>query len=79
LIHDLAKIRNLIIDAVANHIYNPDLPLCLVTDASQKALGAMLFQTDQQNQVLPLGFFSKPLTQAQRTYAAIDVELLAIE
>jgi len=39
----------------------------------------MLFQTDQQNQVLPLGFFSKPLTQAQRTYAAIDVKLLAIE
>jgi len=79
LIQDLARIRNLIMDAVANHIYDPNLPLFLVSDASEKALGAMLFQTDSQNQVLPLGFFSKPLTSAQRTYAAVDTELLGIE
>ena len=66
-------------EAVANHIYDPNLPLFLVSDASEKALGAMLFQTDSQNQVLPLGFFSKPLTSAQRTYAAVDTELLGIE
>ena len=79
LIRDLAEIRNLIINAVANHMYDPLLPLFLVTDASQKAIGAMLFQTDKDNKVLPLGFFSKPLTTAQRTYAAIDIELLSIE
>jgi len=79
LIHDLAEIRNLIINAVANHMYDPLLPLFLVTDASQKAIGSMLFQTDKDNKVLPLGFFSKPLTTAQRTYAALDIELLSIE
>jgi len=79
LIQDLARIRNLIMEAVANHIYDPNLPLFLVSDASEKALGAMLFQTDSQNQVLSLGFFSKPLTSAQRTYAAVDTELLGIE
>ena len=79
LIHDLAKIRNLIINAVANHMYDPHLPLFLVTDASQKAIGSMLFQTDKDKKVLPLGFFSKPLTTAQRTYAALDIELLSIE
>jgi len=79
LITDLAKIRNLIITAVANHMYDPSLPLFLVSDASQKAVGSMLFQTDKNQKVLPLGFFSKPLTTAQRTYAALDIELLAIE
>jgi len=79
LITDLAEIRNLVINAVANHMYNPKLPLFLVTDASQKAIGAMLYQTDETHKVLPLGFFSKPLTKAQRTYAALDIELLAIE
>ena len=79
LITDLAKIRNLIITAVANHMYNRKLPLFLVTDASLKAIGSMLFQTDKNHKVLPLGFFSKPLTTAQRTYAALDIELLAIE
>jgi len=79
LINDLAKIRNLIINAAANHMYDPKLPLFLVSDASQKAIGSMLFQTSDDNKVLPLGLFSKPLTTAQRTYAALDIELLAIE
>lgn len=61
LIKDLAKVRNLVIDAVVNHIYNPGLPLFLVTDASEKSIGAMLFQTTREHKVLPLGFFSKPL------------------
>jgi len=49
LIKDLAKVPNLVIDVVANHVYNPQLPLFLVTDASQKSIGSMLLQTSDNN------------------------------
>jgi len=39
----------------------------------------MLFQTTEDHKVLPLGYFSKPLTKPLRCYAALDIELLAVE
>jgi len=79
LIKDLAKVCNLVIDAVANQVYDSQLPLFLVTDASQKSIGSMLFLTTDDNKVLPLGFFSKALSQTQCCYAALDMGLLAVE
>ena len=48
----------------------------LVTDSSQYAVGAALHQMINNNPV-PIGFFSKKLTQAQTKYSAFDRELLA--
>ena len=48
----------------------------LVTDSSNFAIGAALHQMID-GQPVPIGFFSKKLTQAQCKYSAFDRELLA--
>lgn len=48
----------------------------LVTDSSQYAVGAALHQM-VNNQPIPIGFFSKKLSQSQQKYSAFDRELLA--
>ncbi|KMQ85927.1 pol polyprotein [Lasius niger] len=51
--------------------------LSLQTDASDKAIGAVLQQNSNEISQ-PLSFFSKKLTPAQTRYSAYDRELLAI-
>ena len=48
----------------------------LVTDASQRAVGAALHQQIGVSHV-PLGFYSKKLSKAQQVYSTFDRELLA--
>ena len=48
----------------------------IVVDASQYAIGAALHQVID-NQAVPIGFFSKKLSMAQKKYSAFDRELLA--
>ena len=51
-------------------------PLHLVTDCSQVAAGAALHQ-NQEGELIPIEFFSKKLSQTQRSYSTFDRELLA--
>lgn len=55
----------------------PDSPLVLMTDASNSSVGAVLQQKVGDN-FLPLGYFSKSLTLAQKKYSTYDRELLGI-
>jgi len=48
----------------------------LVTDSSSFAIGAALHQI-VNNQAIPIGFFSKKLSDSQKKYSAYDRELLA--
>ncbi len=51
--------------------------LCLATDASAVAIGAVLQQrASGQQEWRPLGFFSQKLEKAQMAYSAFDRELL---
>lgn len=52
-------------------------PLCLMTDASLKCVGAVL-QQKINNKWCPLGFFSKALSETQMRYSTYDRELLGI-
>ena len=52
-------------------------PFALMTDASEKAIGACL-QQRHDNAWQPLGFFSRKLSPAEQKYSAYDRELLAI-
>lgn len=56
---------------------DPHSPLILATDASLTSIGASL-QQKQNNNVVPLAFFSRKLTPAQQKYSTYDRELLAI-
>jgi hypothetical protein len=53
-------------------------PLILRADASDLALGAVLFQRDDSGAEYPLAFSSCPLKGAQRSYSVMEKELLAI-
>ena len=55
---------------------SPELPLTLMVDASDYAIGASLQQI-RDGIPEPLAFFSKSLTNTQRNYSTYDRELLA--
>ncbi|KAJ2948692.1 hypothetical protein O0L34_g7948 [Tuta absoluta] len=57
---------------------NCDASLALVTDASDKALGAVLQQQSDGESWEPLAFFSRGLSSSQQKYSPYDRELLAI-
>lgn len=58
------------------HIQTGSTQYQLVTDSSQYAVGAALHQM-VNDEPIPVGFFSKKLSQAQTKYATFDRELLA--
>lgn len=55
----------------------PGAPLALMTDASQKCVGAVL-QQRMENKWQPIAYFSKALSEAQTRYSTFDRELLGI-
>ena len=55
----------------------PGAPTCLMTDASDVAVGAVLQQLVDGNWC-PIAFFSKGLKPAETRYSTFDRELLAI-
>ena len=55
----------------------PNAKISLVTDASDDAAGAVL-QQEVNNNIQPLGFFSKVFSRIERKYSAFDRELTAI-
>ena len=56
---------------------NPDQPFLLRTDASGYAIGAVLEQ-DQNEKVVPVGFFSRKLTPGQPKWSPGEQETYAI-
>lgn len=64
----------------ATLLAHPDvsLPLVLMTDASDRAVGGALHQRRSSTQLEPLAFFTCKLDQAQRSYSTYDRELLAV-
>ena len=55
----------------------PNAPTCLMTDASDTAVGAVL-QQHINNTWKPISFFSRKMTPAETRYSTFDRELLAV-
>ena len=53
--------------------FQPDVPITLQNDASEYGLGALLMQKDK-----PVAYASLSLKPAERNYAQIEKEMLAI-
>ena len=58
--------------------YNPTLPLSIACNASQVGIGAVLFHTLLGNVKKPIAYASRKLSKAEKNYAQIQKEALAI-
>lgn len=59
-------------------VADPNKPYVLHTDASDVAMGAVLMQADDNNDLHVIGYASKTLNDAERNYDTTDKEALAI-
>ena len=59
---------------------HPDFtkPFHLQTDASNVGLGAVLLQSDDNDQLRPIAYISRSLTKSEQNYSTTKKELLAI-
>ncbi|PHJ18639.1 tf1 related [Cystoisospora suis] len=67
------ELKDALINATLTHIFNPNLPLVLKTDASKYAVGAVLEQDGK-----PIAFESRKKRGREIYYPAYESELLAI-
>ena len=58
--------------------YDPDLPIPLATNASPYGLGAVRSHVMREGEKRPIVYASKSLTPAEKNYAQINKEALAI-
>ena len=72
-----ADIKHALAQATLLFHPKPDAPTCIMTDASNVAIGAVLQQLID-GQWCPVSFFSTKLRPAETRYSTYDHELLAI-
>ncbi|XP_060110491.1 uncharacterized protein K02A2.6-like, partial [Heteronotia binoei] len=65
-------------DGLALHHFDENLPVILACDASPYGVGAVLGHQLPDGREVPVAYYSRTLTQAERNYAQIDKEALAI-
>ncbi|XP_063690787.1 uncharacterized protein K02A2.6-like [Bolinopsis microptera] len=71
-------LKNLLASNRVLTFYNPKLPLKLDTDASIGGIGAVLSHIMLNGDERPIEFISRTLSPAERNYAQVDKEALAI-
>ena len=76
-IKEVDTLKSLIIKPPILKFYNPNLPIKISCDASQKGLGAALEQ-QHENISHPIGYASRTLTPAEQNYCQLEKEILSI-
>ena len=59
-------------------MYDPEKPLTIKTDTSDKVLGAYINQSDEQGKLYPIAFHLWKFSSAELNYEIHNKELLAI-
>ena len=72
------QVENLLLSPPVLTHYSKERETFLATDASNAGLGAVLFQTQDDKSRRPVCYISRSLTDAERNYAAIEKEALAV-
>jgi hypothetical protein len=72
-------LKQLLIKAPTLRPYNPKLPLKLVTDASTKAISAILLQQEENSDDwVIISYYSRLLTKAESVRPILELELISI-
>ena len=74
----LSIIKELISEHTTLCYPDPNKDYYLVTDASGYAAGSYLGQKDDQDNIKPIGFYSRVFSETQSRYSATEREMLAI-
>ena len=89
-VHDKAfeNLKQAICKDITLQFFDSDLPLYIEADASQKGIGAIMFQPDKShkntskseipNNLRPVAYASKTLTSCESNYSNIERELLGV-
>jgi hypothetical protein len=72
------RLKELINECPKLYYLNEKYPIVLCTDASDYAIGAYLFQVDEELKERPIRFLSKTLCGAQLRWSTIEKEAYAI-
>lgn len=73
------KMKTLLCSQPILTIFDPDRPIHIHTDASLQGIGAVLKQTQSNQEDKPVAYFSKKLNEHQKKKKAIYIECLAIK
>lgn len=73
------NVKEYLCSAPALAIFDPEAPIYILTDASIEGVGAILKQPQEYKLLKPVFFFSRKLTNSQKTKKAIYIECLAIK
>jgi RNase H-like domain found in reverse transcriptase/Reverse transcriptase (RNA-dependent DNA polymerase)/Integrase zinc binding domain/Retroviral aspartyl protease len=72
------KLKKCLCEAPVLRLPDASRHYTLAADASTNALGAVLFQPDDDGHLHPVAYHSRKLKKAERNYATHDLEMLAI-
>ena len=73
------EIKRLIMSELVLHQLDQTKPFKVKVDASNYAMGAVLMQRDEKNDLHPIAFFSKSMNEVQRNYNIYNKELLELQ
>lgn len=72
------EIKRVLTNSPVLAVYNQKRMCYLFTDASGIGVGDVIKQMQEDNELHPIGYYSKSLKQYQKNYTASELELLAI-
>ena len=74
----LQNVKEMITSDIVLTYYDPDLPVKLACDSSSYGLGAVISHVMGNGEERPIAFASRTLNSAEKNYAQIQKEALAI-